>query len=122
MRREKLPRYRTVSFVLVLFWLLLLAGGLGVLMFALLHEADQSDLEARLFRFRLAWICLALLGGVLVLIVWTIMRYVRQRALPHGSRKPTPYVDAWAAAGQRFQLRDDDEDRGDGDAEDGRPD
>ena len=122
MKRENLPRYRTASFVLVLFWLLLLAAGLGVLMFALLSNVDESDPDARLFRVRLAWVCLALLGGVVVLLAWAIMRFVRQRTLPARPRKPTPHVDDWAEAGKRFQLPDKDAEQDDGEAPEGNGD
>ena len=60
---------------------------------------------------RLAWLGVAVLSVVLLVLFWLTVRLLKARELgrelPH---PPAPYVDAWAAAGERFKLEDDEDD------------
>jgi hypothetical protein len=78
---------------------------------------------------RLAWGSLTLLCVSLVLLVWAILRHIRQALAPTAPLPPSEYVNAWELAGKRFQLpqdedqdedrwRADDEEEGEGGAED----
>jgi hypothetical protein len=70
---------------------------------------------------RIAVFSTASLGLTMVLLVWAAMRYASNRLAVRGPHVPTEYVNAWAVAGQRLQLDDEDEeDEEEGDV-DGRP-
>ncbi len=89
----------------------LAAGGLvfiGIgLMFSLvfaLWSMPTSDAGAIDLLMHVAWLSMVLLFGVLILLAWTVMRYLRLRLL--GDRMPpaTQHPDAWAVAGERISL------------------
>ena len=87
-------------------WLALLCVGLGVLLVLMLRAAADAPSDTRLGLAHLAWVCLALLGGTFLVLVWTVLRYVRFRTARPPRRRPTPHVDAWKLAGQRLRLED----------------
>ena len=89
-------------------WLAALCVGLGVLLGLLLRDAADADAAGRTqqAQARLAWVCLAMLAGTLVVLVWTVLRYIRFRTVRPPRPRPTPHVDAWALAGQRLRLED----------------
>lgn len=70
----------------------------------------------RKYMYRLVWVAVAVLSVDLVMMFWLTVRYLSARGRRHGERAATPYVDAWAAAGERFHVdegdEDDDEDAG----------
>jgi hypothetical protein len=43
------------------------------------------------------------------MLAWVLVRYVQRRMRPPPDRSQTPYVDAWAEAGKRLKLDDDQE-------------
>ena len=105
------PRtFRTINSIILLAALSLIAAGL-VLLTVLTTQAasnvEDADLQKQLAR--LAWIATVLLGLTLVLLLWAVMRLVRSRMNLGQRHPPTPYVDAWALAGQRMQVPDDDD-------------
>ena len=81
-----------------------MAGGLVVL----IHMTNQAaaaaaDQHVRKILTRVAWIELALLGMTMILLFGGAIRLFRF-LLPRKNRTETPYVDAWAVAGERFEL------------------
>ena len=85
---------------------LLVAGGLMCyLMGTVLRVAGAAtDPERKDFLAKLAVICLLTVLWDFILLVWVAWRIIACRLRParHG---PTPYVNAWALAGERFQER-----------------
>ena len=85
---------------------LLVAGGLMCyLMATVLAAAGRAtDPERTEFLVKLAVICLLTVLWDFILLVWVAWRIIAYRLRPtrHG---PTPYVNAWALAGERFRLR-----------------
>lgn len=81
--------------------------------------ASHIDLPERKYMHRLAWLALAVLSVDLVVLFWLAVRFFSRRSRQgemHGEQ--TPYVDAWATAGERFQLSEvDDDDNADSDDE-----
>ena len=85
--------------------------------------AGRIDLPERKYMHRLAWLALAMLSVDLVVLFWLAVRFFSRRSRQGETRgDKTPYVDAWAAAGERFQLSEvnDDEEEADSD-DDGDP-
>jgi len=105
---ERLKQARRASFLVMVIWLAALCVGLGVLLALLLRDAADADAAGRTqqAQARLAWVCLAMLAGTLVVLAWTVLRYIRFRTARPTRRRPTPHVDAWALAGQRLRLED----------------
>lgn len=105
------PRtYRTVSLVLQLAALAAVAAGLADMLVGLVGLAGQrlNPAQQRLV-LRMAWLSGAVLCLTTVLVLWTGIRLLKAlKGLPrrHG---PTPYVNAWALAGKRIVVDDDDE-------------
>lgn len=103
---------RTVSFGLVVAGLGVIAAGLtALLVFALQGFGQVPDLPTKKLLARLAWLSLALLALTLILMVWAILRRLRDRLLSAECAKPSRYVDAWALAGQRLRLPAEGEDQ-----------
>jgi len=69
-----------------------------------LAEGGLRDLLARL-----AWLSVALLGLTSVLVFWMAVRLLRMHFRPSHLGEATPYVDAWALAGERFRLDEHDD-------------
>jgi len=97
---------RRIEFAVVVITLIVMATGLLCLMFiAAGHAAKESDVELRRTLARLAWMSFALAALVFLVLAWLVIRYVshylRQRK---AKPQPTPYLDAWALAGERFKL------------------
>jgi len=92
--------------------LVLVATGMGVLLYVTLHSVDQVANDRRPGMIRLAWVTLLALSVALVLLLWAIIRIIALRLRPQ-RRERTQYVDAWALAGQRAdvpKLEGDDQD------------
>ena len=116
MEIEKARKIQTINFVILIITLAAIAAGLAVLIGLTTRAAAAvDDAQAQRLLARLAWVSVALLALTLIVLLWMVMRFVRRRFRPPG-RSCTPYVDAWALAGQRFKLEenpldeDDDED------------
>lgn len=106
--RER-PDARLINSVVLVVALIAIAGGVAYLMFSSLQAAGQvEDPLAKKILIRLAWVALVLLAIAVILLVWAIMRLIRLRIGFRRSHSRAPYVDAWALAGQRFQLDKDD--------------
>lgn len=76
--------------------------------------AERIDLPERKDVHRLAWLALVVLSVDLVVLFWLAVRFFSNRSQWRGrSRSRTSYVDAWAAAGERFQLDESDDDTDD---------
>ena len=99
--------HQTVSFLFVVVSLSLLSAG-TVAMLAITARAATTigDPVTRKLLARLAWLSLVLLCLSLLLLVWSVLRYARRRLEGGPPLKRSRYVDAWALAGQRFQLDD----------------
>lgn len=120
MEIEPQARGRTVRFVILAIGLLAMAVMLTVLLHLTLAAAHQMEGVRQKYLARLAIVVLVMLGMTLVMLVWLATRFIIDRLRP-SHHAPTPYVDAWAAAGKRFKLAEDD-DVGDleGDTDEGR--
>ena len=109
MENDHVIRDRTVSFLVLVAMLLIgsaiLLAGLWILEGAI----ASADPASRSGLARLAWVFASLIGLNLLLLIWAAARYARFRRQRSRSKKPTPYVDAWAAAGERYRLSDADE-------------
>jgi len=112
---------RSLSFLFVAVGLVLICAGLGAMLFLAVSAAHQAaDLPTKKLLIRMAWISLVLLLLSLLLLVAAAFRHARYRLEAQQPTRPTPHVDAWAEAGRRFKLPDDEprEDRQDSDGPD----
>ncbi len=92
----------TVRFIFTVVGLLLMAAGLGVVLFVALASRTGEDGVSNRSLIHVAWACLAMLGGVLILLVLTVMRYIRHRWLGRDLPPTANHPDAWEVAGQRM--------------------
>jgi membrane protein implicated in regulation of membrane protease activity len=97
---------RSIDFAIVTISLAVIGTALGCLLFITADQAAAAaDPRVRRYLLRLSWITLTLLLLLVVLFAWLVARRVslrlQQRRRP---AEPTPYLDAWALAGQRFKL------------------
>jgi hypothetical protein len=99
---------RTVSFAVLFTSLLVAAGMLGALLAIALRQAQSADDPAvRRLLLVVAWTSLVLLALDMVLLLWGAARLLSRRyAWPQRRHPPTPHVDAWAEAGRRLQVDD----------------
>ena len=97
------------NFVILIAALFVISIGLGALTFLTIQAADVTDdVAVRKLLAELAWVAVALLGLTLVVLMWSVMRFVRSRITVSRTHTRTPYVDAWAEAGRRYQLTEED--------------
>ena len=96
-----------VRYVMVIAGLVMIAGALVIMLVISLKGIGESEKPVVRLRMHLAWISLALLLGVLIFLVWAIMRLLRYKFLPGRMPKTGEYPDAWEAAGKRFELEGD---------------
>jgi len=98
------------KFLTLIVALVVMAAVLGTLIGVMLSYAKDSTGAVRSWLMRSAIVCVAMLGLTLIVLVCVIMRFALRRIeLPTG-RTRTEHVDAWALAGKRFRLPDEDED------------
>ena len=116
-------RRNAVSLVARCVILVTMGAVLATLLVVMLNAAAATpQTQTRKGLMILAIICLAVLAVTVVLLVWTIVRYLAMRAEAAAmTHTKTEHVDAWELAGKRFRLSDDDPDAPevDGDANDG---
>ena len=99
---------RIINSAILIVTLIAIASGLVVLTLLTSHAAAQmQDVRAQQLLARLAWVSLTLLAVTCILLLWAAMRLYRSGIFETKPHKRTPYVDAWALAGKRFQLSDD---------------
>ena len=103
-------RRRTFNAILVATTLVVLAVGLTVQIgLAGRAVAEVATPAAKAPVRRMAQLALGLLAFDLLALFWLGIRVLTgARRSPHGPRR-TRYVDAWAEAGQRIQVPDEDE-------------
>ena len=101
----------------------ILLGGAAVAMGAFIALVAMwipvSNPQTQGLLVRLAWTAAVLLGLIVVLLIWSVTRYLKRRLHPAEKSPPTSYVDAWSEAGKRLKLPDadkEDENRSDPDA------
>ena len=107
---------RERNYLLVIVSLLLICIGLGSIMVMALRGAGavKDDDELRRLLTQLAWTSLVLMVVAAILLVWAVARILGQRVaapLPKGEKSER--IDAWAEAGRRFEVDDDDVDEPD---------
>jgi len=104
---------RAINFTILTVSLMAIAVVLAAMLYVTVTFASQApDRRTKRLVLTLAWTSLAALGGTLLLLMWVVIRWIRCRLRSEAPRKPTPVVDAWAEAGERFQLEEDDEEEG----------
>ncbi len=114
MEVDNAPRRSPLTkFVIQMIVLGAMAAVLGGLIRIMLSDAAVADAITRKGLVRLAWICTAFLGLTLLVMVWVFIRYLISRRPPVTERTRTEHVDAWAIAGQRFELPKEDAEGGD---------
>jgi membrane protein implicated in regulation of membrane protease activity len=102
---------RSIDFAIAAISLAVIGTSLGCLVFiAIGHASTASEPAVRRYLLRLAWISLTLLLFVVLVFAWLVVRRVSARMRERRrTPQPTPYLDAWALAGQRFKLSEEDE-------------
>jgi hypothetical protein len=113
-------RRRSTNLALTIIILILISVGLAIVMTSALRGAQDADTKTRKTLTYLAWTSFALMGGSIVLCVWAVIRLSRAH-LPDPSadvRPAQPHTDAWAEAGRRFELDEDDEAQEDAETDD----
>lgn len=116
-------RLQAVNSIILIVALIAIAAGLVALTLLTARAAGEvKDPDLHMVLARLAWVATALLCLTLLLLLWAMMRFVRSRIRFTTERTPTPYVDAWALAGKRFKLPEEDDEGEDSDSEDDDPD
>ena len=104
---------RAINFTILTVSLVAIAVVLvGMLFVTAAAAAHASDHRTKRLILTLAWTSFAALGGTVLLLMWVVIRWIRYRLQPEEPREPTPVVDAWAEAGERYQLDEDDQDEG----------
>jgi hypothetical protein len=105
---------RSVDFAIVAVTLAALGAGLATLLYITSSQAAiETDPHTRRYLFRLAWLSLAMLLLTVMIFTWVLLRYLAHRLGRAKRPPPTPYVDAWSLAGQRYKLKDHPQDLGD---------
>jgi membrane protein implicated in regulation of membrane protease activity len=100
---------RRVCMAMSLVLLIAMTIVLGWLFYSYIHQArlaDDPDQQRALAR--LAMVAAALLCVVVVLLAAVVIRAAGRRVGRPRPHRPTTYVDAWALAGQRVQLDEQD--------------
>ena len=106
---------RSVNFTLTAMGLVAVAGAMAAMLIATTRGAAGFTGHTRSYLFRLAWLSAALLAICLLMLAWVVVRHARQRITRRTPRSETPYVDAWAEAGKRLKLKDEEKDEPDED-------
>ena len=101
---------RAASFAVVVVMLTAICVGLAAMVAITTQGAKQADGAARAYFYRMAWLSLALLALSVIVLVWVVIHHVSGRLGRKSPHPPTEYVDAWALAGKRFKLEEDEED------------
>jgi membrane protein implicated in regulation of membrane protease activity len=97
---------RAVSFAIGAIMLTAIGSAMGSLVFIMLSRAaGETQSDVRKFLYRMAVIAVVLFLLVVIVFVRMLCQYVSFR-LKGEKRPPTPYVDAWALAGKRYKLTD----------------
>jgi len=112
MEVDEYPNFRLVNAILVAVTLLGLAGGLIFQIGYATSAATELGNPAGRYLGHLAWLAAALLGFDLLMMFWLVIRLLGARSRYRRSHPHTPYVDAWAEAGQRFRLDKEQSDQG----------
>ena len=109
MEIERARIYRTINLVLIVAILFLIAAASTAMLVTATRAAGlvRDNPPIRRLVARMALLSAATLGLALVLLLWVLMRAAAGALRARKPHQPTEYVDAWAAAGERFQLGDD---------------
>lgn len=110
MEMTNLHRRQTAHFATAVVFLAAMLAGLGVVCYLTLQASASADPQVKRVLARLAWVSFALLGSTLVVLFWVIIHFIVQRLREPLDHTPTPYVDAWALAGQRVKPIEEDQD------------
>ena len=100
---------RSISFMFTAMGLLAVAGAMAASLVITSRAAARSEGEARHNLLLLAWLSAALLTLCLLMLTWAVVRHAKYRMQQKTTRSETPYVDAWAEAGKRLKLEDEDQ-------------
>jgi len=105
---DRVRKIRAVSSVAVIVLLLLIATGCAATLIIASRAAGAAVRGSTIKQAfaRLALLSTATLGLTLILLVWWAARLLSFLLRPTTRHGPTPYVDAWAVAGKRFKLDD----------------
>jgi len=109
---ERHRRAGAVSWAIAITMLVAVAGAQVYQIALATTVAGRIDLPERKYMHRLAWQALVVLSTDLVVLFWLTLRFFAARGRRREAhRSETPYVDAWAAAGQRLELGQGDDDQ-----------
>ncbi|MFP4106457.1 MAG: hypothetical protein ACLFVU_10255 [Phycisphaerae bacterium] len=109
-------RFRLFSGIVTICLLLILAVGLAAMLWISLVGMESAEAESNRQR---GFASLAMISGGLLLmtmgmLAWAGIRLIGRKTIPDSKRvQRTQHVDAWAEAGRRFELPEDDEDETD---------
>ena len=102
---EERSRAGVVSWTIAIATLVAIAGAQVYQIAMVATAAESIDLPERKYVHRLAWLALAVLSVDVVVLFWLAIRFFSGRGRQDETAPAdTPYVDAWAAAGERFTL------------------
>ena len=109
----EVDRQRTLhaaSFAIVVVTLVAICAGLAAMIVITTRgarEAAEGPKES--YYYRMAWLSLALLALTVIVFVWVIIHHISGRLARKSPRQTTAHVDAWALAGKRFKLEEDED-------------
>jgi len=104
MELDPLNRSGRISWIIAIATLGVIAAAQGYQIALSTRIAGQVDPAHRKDVHRLAWLAVTVLSVDLVMLFWLSLRYLSARGRRHDAHAATPYVDAWAAAGQRLDV------------------
>ena len=70
---------------------------------------DKNPDTLRRTAGKIAWLAASIISFDAILLLLSLSRFLRSRLTSNSSSKPTEYVDAWAEAGARVKLEDDED-------------
>lgn len=105
--KDNIPVLQRVNHTVLAVFLLLSIGGIVGVLFVLSKVAAQADQETRRVLVRVMWVAAAGIATDALLLLWLLLRWMRGKTLSSAAPPTeTPYVDAWAEAGRRLKVDD----------------
>ena len=102
-------KWGTARYLILMVTLAMIGAALGAAVIVFARGSAGEDPAKLRYRLYASLVGLALLAMTLVGLGWMLARFAAYRTRRRQGRYSTYYVDAWAAAGKRFKLSEDDE-------------